>query len=745
MPSAKREYLAVPYDQREAARAAGARWDATAKSWYVGERADREALARWVPSTGEPEFKPREEFMEAMNEHGLLVIGAHPIGDGKSHRVPVDGDRGDARRRYPRPSGQYALHLDGHPAGFLKNFRKGTYAAWKSSGFRLPPEEMAALRAEVTQREQERAAERAQAIEAAALRVQEQAAMLRPATSATGYMRRKGIAPTIGALTDQGGVTTYLPAIDITGKQWTMQTIRRDGFKLFEEDSRKEGTFHIVGGDLSALAHTPRLVMVEGYATAAIVAEAASQPVVAAFDAGNLLPVAEALHARFPDKPILIAGDNDRGVELKEGHNPGRDKATAAAVAVEGLAVFPAFAPGEVEADPKRFTDFNDLATASLLGRDAVAAQIAAAIDLLARKQAAAGGGDIKEEVEMANIEHDDSATPASEQPGDRDRTMDAAADQAHNRVALFSGEVAGLTGGGEAPARARAGQRSPSLDAGDVPPAVAARYLVETSRWTGRRGYFESSTSPDAAFHDRGAALVSQSESPAVIADMVAIAQHRRWETLEVAGSEAFRREAWLRAREAGLAVSGYRPTDREVQEATRRSGRVESPASNRPAAAPAGRSPAGDAEPAPRQYLSVPFADKDAARQAGAKWDGKAKSWYVDGRDTSAVERWVPSEKQARTEKVIAADPNARAQLRAIEAVVGATLADNPEARRRVLEAGRESLAERVSQDKTVLSPQLQAGERLRDPAGPSTSSVKSTEPALPQRRPPERTRGR
>lgn len=745
MPSAKREYLAVPYDQRDAARAAGARWDATAKAWYIGERADREALARWLPTTSEPEFKPREEFMEAMHEHGLLVHRAHPIGDGSPHRVPVEGDKGDARGRYPRPSGQYALHLDGHPAGFLKNFRKGTYAPWKSSGFRLPPAEMAALRAEVALREQERAADRARAIEAAALRVQHQTATLRPATATTGYMKRKGIAPTIGALTDQGGVTTYLPAIDVAGKQWTMQTIRRDGFKLFEEDSRKEGTFHIVGGDLDALKRARWLLMAEGYATAAIVAEAALQPVVAAFDAGNLLPVAEALRGRFPDKPILIAGDDDRGVELREGHNPGRDKATAAALAVEGLAVFPEFAPGEVEADPKRFTDFNDLATASVLGRDAVAAQISAAIDLLARKHAAATGGDMKEEIEMANIEHDDGTTPANDQQGNRDRTMDAAADQVPNRIALFNGEVTAVAGGDEPSAKARSGREPPSLDAGDVPPAIAARYLVETSRWTGRRGYFESSTSPDAAFHDRGAALMSRSESPAVIADMVAIAQHRRWDTLEVAGSEAFRREAWLRAREAGLAVNGYRPTEREVQEATRRPGRVDAPTNDRPPAAPAGRSPTSDGEPATRQYLSVPFANKDAVRKAGAKWDREAKSWYVEGGDTSAVRRWVPSEKQTWTEKVIAADPNARAQLRAIKAVVGATLADNPDAQRRLLEAGRETLAERVAQDKVVRPPQLKASDTARDPAGPSTSSVKSNEPALPQRRPPERTRGR
>jgi phage/plasmid primase-like uncharacterized protein len=184
-------------------------------------------------------------------------------------------------------------------------------------------------------------------------------------------------------------VSTFLPAIDAAGAVWTMQTIRRDGFKLFEPDSRKEGTFHVVGGGnapLVALEPFSALLVAEGYATAAIVAEAALQPVVAAFDAGNLLPVVLALRARFPDHPILLCGDDDRGVELREGYNPGREKATAAAAAVQGLAIFPAFASGEQESDYRRFTDFHDLATVSVLGRAAVVEQVSAGLGKLLQK-----------------------------------------------------------------------------------------------------------------------------------------------------------------------------------------------------------------------------------------------------------------------------------------------------------------------------------------------------------------------
>jgi len=45
---------------------------------------------------------------------------------------------------------------------------------------------------------------------------------------------------------------------------------------------------------------------------------------------------ANALHAKFPDKPILIAGDDDQHPEATQGINPGRSKAEEAAKAVGG-------------------------------------------------------------------------------------------------------------------------------------------------------------------------------------------------------------------------------------------------------------------------------------------------------------------------------------------------------------------------------------------------------------------------
>jgi len=64
--------------------------------------------------------------------------------------------------------------------------------------------------------------------------------------------------------------------------------------------------------------------------------------------------------------------------ESQNGRNPGREKATLAAKAVDGATVFPIFAPGEQQAG--RLSDFNDLAQKSALGKDGLKRQVSAAV-----------------------------------------------------------------------------------------------------------------------------------------------------------------------------------------------------------------------------------------------------------------------------------------------------------------------------------------------------------------------------
>jgi hypothetical protein len=43
-------------------------------------------------------------------------------------------------------------------------------------------------------------------------------------------------------------------------------------------------------------------------------------------------------------------------------------------------------------------------------------------------------------------------------------------------------------------------------------------------------------------------------------------------------------------------------------------------------------------------RTYLKVPYGEKEAAKKAGAKWDGSVRKWYVpDGVDTGPFLAWL------------------------------------------------------------------------------------------------------
>jgi len=104
------------------------------------------------------------------------------------------------------------------------------------------------------------------------------------------------------------------------------------------------------------------------------------------------------------------------------------------------------------------------------------------------------------------------------------------------------------------------------SFARGDVPEALKRRYFSEEGRTVTR--FFAGPGAKVEAFRDHGGRLSTRQVDPAVIRDMVAVAVHRRWRTLQVRGDDDFRREVWMEARAAGLQVRGYRPQQRDEQE---------------------------------------------------------------------------------------------------------------------------------------------------------------------------------
>ena len=305
---------------------------------------------------------------------------------------------------------------------------------WKSKGYALDPGEKAQLQAEaaIKLRDREMALQAKQ--KAVAVDILALLSVSAPAPADHPYLQSKQVSP--GDLRIVPPATTVLPeesciiigkdwkesaalreansdklvftagdllvpAHDANGMVWTAQTIQSSGRKMFAKDSRKEGCFHVIGG-FDVLAKAPAIVIGEGFATAGSLSETLGFPAVSAFDSGNLVLVAKALREKFPDKPIVIAGDDDKHLEATQGYNPGRSKANEAAKAVGGKVLLPIFAPGEQAypenlesvtsakaragdwsdeqkeaiAQMKSFTDFNDLATKSMLGKAGIERQV---------------------------------------------------------------------------------------------------------------------------------------------------------------------------------------------------------------------------------------------------------------------------------------------------------------------------------------------------------------------------------
>lgn len=78
--------------------------------------------------------------------------------------------------------------------------------------------------------------------------------------------------------------------------------------KKFLSGTETKGSFAVLG----TLPEKPEVVfLTEGWATGCSIYEAVQCPVIVAFSASNLLPVAETLRAKYPDSKICIAADND--------------------------------------------------------------------------------------------------------------------------------------------------------------------------------------------------------------------------------------------------------------------------------------------------------------------------------------------------------------------------------------------------------------------------------------------------
>ena len=185
----------------------------------------------------------------------------------------------------------------------------------------------------------------------------------RPAPEDHPYLVAKQAEPL--ALRMDAGRRLVVPLQDIDGQINSVEFIAPDGAKRYLAGGAKKGHFAVVGAEPGPLPESAGPVLIcEGWATGASLYMATGHRVIAAMDAGNLMPVAEALWARFPTAELVLVADNDEKPD-RDG-NPGVEAARKVALAVDGRLAVPD-SPG----------DANDLFCAE--GPDAVAALVASA------------------------------------------------------------------------------------------------------------------------------------------------------------------------------------------------------------------------------------------------------------------------------------------------------------------------------------------------------------------------------
>ena len=307
-----------------------------------------------------------DEVYSTLISHDFIIS---TLDIGKMTRVKRDGHN---------QKGWYILHeitLDNGESALIGSF--GYFDGGESyiekiapgKGITLNKDQLAAIKAQHAEAKKKAEAQRSFEAEKAA----KEAAHIWSKYIVEGessYLKRKNVNAYGLRYAPMGNGTVAIPMQDTTGKIWGLQIIRGAdrGNKLEKQNwpkgHNKKNNFHLIGGIPKGI-----LLIGEGYATCATLHEATGYPVAVAFDAGNLQPVALALHKKYPRTKILVCADDDY---LSEG-NPGVKAAQSAALAVNGAWVKPIF---EADREGKKLTDFNDLANYATGTNSTVTVQI---------------------------------------------------------------------------------------------------------------------------------------------------------------------------------------------------------------------------------------------------------------------------------------------------------------------------------------------------------------------------------
>lgn len=286
---------------------------------------------------------PIVAFRDVLEDAGLIPNEIIP--DGKLHRCPTKG-------KEHRQDGAYTFHLDSPTSGWWKNYRTGEFDTWRARETRaLTIDERIRLRARIEADKRIRQEEDTRRHTTTKILVQKILRNAKEAHADHPYFVRKGIKP-LGDICMTSNKKIIVPLLDARNTIWSLQFIGVTGDKRFLAGGKIQGCFFPIKGNDGPVYIT------EGYATGASVHAATKQTVLVAFNCWNLQAVAETVRRLYPDRIIILCADDDHTTATNTGINPGIEKATEAALSINGHLAIPVFQ------EPAGKSDFNDLAAA---------------------------------------------------------------------------------------------------------------------------------------------------------------------------------------------------------------------------------------------------------------------------------------------------------------------------------------------------------------------------------------------
>ena len=396
-----------------------------------------------------------------------------------------------------------------------------------------------------------------------------------------------------------------------------LQSINQDGGKRFLAGGQVQGAYAFIGKaeDVEKVG----VVMAEGYATAASIYEATGKPVIIAFDAGNMVAVAERLAQNLPQNvPVVVAVDNDAS-------QTGIKKARQA-VALLGdraTAIQPEFTMTQIQqyqkgkgvdekGRPPLPSDFNDLH--QLAGLEAVRQTFKEGINLVPKPDISSQEQTIADELEAwreradkANdsrtetkhlenpmnseskeniqttlatetnsIEFDGHRQNVNEPETSKNTKPEQQPDHKHSETKhsepaqesekkVQSGKQPEPET--EAPKTANLSEKSQEtrkvvLDLQyRIPENIKTRYHTVGGK------FYSVSDHKTVLFEDKGKQLKTALSDPQTVKDMLEVVKAKGWDSIKLSGSKDFRQAMFIEAAAQGIRTSGYNPTAADLQ----------------------------------------------------------------------------------------------------------------------------------------------------------------------------------